>query len=167
MRTYSSAQLLAFYLLFVWLVPLVFFVAGSVTSQSLPVVGERMRDDEDDKAAKGGRWSIAGIGRWCKREKASGGRESKDDESTAAQSHNSGRYEPNPAYYGNTGTASATQYAAYQPPHQQPDSNGSGAVSWYGQQPNSYSSTGSEGEWMGQRNAAVPSMAVRQRSHVS
>ena len=103
-RTYTNAQLLAFYLLFVWLVPLVFFVAGSVTGQSLPVVGERMRGEEEERKGKGGRWSIAGIGRWCKRENSSsGGRDNKkDDDSTPANSHPTHCYEANPAYYGNT-----------------------------------------------------------------
>ena len=174
-RTYSNAQLLAFYLLFVWLVPLVFFVAGSVTSQSLPVMGERVRADEDERKGKGGRWSIAGIGRWCKREKTSGGKETKD-ERTAADRQSSHRYEPNPAYYGNAAststTTSAASYSSYQSSHQALNGNGAGTPSWYGQQqqqqqPGGYGSTSSEGEWMGQLNTALPHMAVRQRSHIN
>ena len=168
-RSYSTAQLLAFYLLFVWLVPLVFFVAGSVTSQSLPMDGERVRGEEDER--KGGRWSIAGIGRWWKREKGSGGRERKEDESNTAEPQPSSRYEPNPAYYGNGASSSlptsSASYSAYQPAPHQPANNGMGAPSWYAQQLSSYPSTSSEGEWMGQRSAPPQQMAVRQRSHAS
>ena len=170
-RTYSTAQLLAFYLLFVWLVPLVLFIAGSVTGQSLPVMGERMRGEEE-VAAAGGRLSFAGIGRWCKREKGGGGggREKKDDDrSAASQSHTSHRYEPNPAFYGsNTASPASTSaaYSAYQPaPQQHVSGNGSSAQSWYGQQQqHQQEQSSSEGEWMfGQ----APQMAVRQRSHIS
>ena len=169
-RTYSSAQLLAFYLLFVWLVPLVFFVAGSVSGQSLPVVGERVRGEEDERKDRGGRWSIAGIGRWCRREKGSAGQEKQGEELNAAES-SSNRYEPNPAYYGHTASsstpASTVPYMSYQQSHQrQLSQNGNGATSWYGQHPGSVGVSSTEGEWMGQRNSAPPHMAVRQRSHI-
>ena len=174
-RTYSNAQLLAFYLLFVWLVPLVFFVAGSVTSSSLPMDGERVRGDEEERGkGKGGRWSIAGISWWCKRERAasgsSNGRDKKYDGAGSADTHSAPRYEPNPAYYGSTASASTTAAPspAYQPVQPQLGSNGAGASAWYGQQTTGYGQASSEGEWMGQRmTSAPPHTAVRQRSHVS
>ena len=158
--TYSPPQLLAFYFLFVWLLPLVFFIAGSVSGQSLPSSGERVRGGDEDssgKSKKHSRWSCAGIARWCRSDKSG-----RDGEATNGPTRSRS---PSPS-----SSPSSTPYMSqpYQP-----------NASWYGQ-PGGYGAAagGSEGEWMGGGqlppqqagqppllSPSLPNMYVRQRSH--
>ena len=69
---YTTAQQMAFYFLFIWLVPLIFFIAGSVSSQALPQVGGRGDGEEEgEKKGRGkkGKWSLSSVKRWVMREK--------------------------------------------------------------------------------------------------
>jgi hypothetical protein len=156
--SYSPPQLLAFYFLFVWLLPLVFFIAGSVSGQSLPSSGERMRGGDDDssgKSKKHSRWSCAGIARWCRSDKTS-----RDSDGTNG---------PTPSH--SPSPSASPSSAPYMSPPYQPNAG------WYGQPSGYGAAAGNEGQWMGggqlppQHPAQQPMMSlpqpmyVRQRSH--
>ena len=187
-QQYTGPQTMAFFLLFVWLIPLVFFVAGSVSSQALPMMGDRLKEAEDDggdsKGKKGARLSLSGLKRWWRREKepsdtartledvgggsgvnGGGGGLSSDDFYPQHQQHPHARHSAQPSYGGDSMAAGGSA------PGQWYGSSGSGSPA----APSSgyvtpgtpaVPSASSEGEWMGQQQPARP-VYMRQRSHIN
>ena len=157
---------MAFFFLFVWLVPLVFFIAGSVSSQALPQVGGgRVGGEEEDggerkgKGKKGSNWSLSTVKRWVMREKA----EVKDS-ARAGDSFNNG-------VVGDE--YSRRTKAAYE--EGGGEGEGQAQPPWY---PAAVGSTSvapplgagsSEGEWLGGQQPQPPTRPVymRQRAHIS
>ena len=184
--SYTPPQLLAFFLLFVYLVPLAFFVTGSVSSQALPSMGERLREgggggrvgggsgmgEEDGGEGKGkkgggrGRWSLSGIRRLWGGEKGTKG-------------GSTGRVSEGGGGGGANGVGSGADDYVRRAAQAYGDAGGPGAAPWY---PGGGDGAGagyvasgvpsvvggtSEGEWMGQQLPPTRPVYMRQRSHVS
>ena len=182
--TYTSPQVMAFFLLFIYLVPLTFFVTGSVSSQALPSMGERLREGsrgggEDDggegKGKKGGgRWTMSTVKRWWNNGKehrggggegvgVRGGRvgEGGGSNGVVGSGGEGDDYVRRAAQaYGVTAGGAATS----SPWYPEGDGRGEGYIAAAAAAPTAPGT--SEGEWMGQLPPGRP-VYMRQRSHVS
>lgn len=171
-QPYSASQCMTFYLLFVWLIPLAFFVTASVSGQSLPMSGVRV-DDDTGKSKRSSRWNLSAIARICKREKPVPEEKPQngyDYNSSQHQSNYQSNYQSNnpstyPSSFNQPATPVQQPYESDQQWYQQPQQQSEAMRAWTPGSSQSTQSTQPSYSSTPQQPYGQPQPQVRHRSH--